>query len=67
MKNKLLTFVAFFVVGLMQATAQATQNAGDLLMGSGKLYAVITVLVLILLGISIFLIRLDRKVSRLEQ
>jgi hypothetical protein len=39
----------------------------DPLRSSGKIYVVVAVLLIILIGLIIFLIRIDRKVSRLEK
>jgi len=39
----------------------------DGMRASGKIYVVVAVLLMILTGIFIYLIRLDRKISRLEK
>lgn len=39
----------------------------DLMHRNGKIYVVVAVLLAIFLGILLFLIRLERKVSRLEK
>jgi len=39
----------------------------DRLRADGKIYVVIAVLVTILLGLVVYVIRLDRKISRLEK
>lgn len=39
----------------------------DLLRSSGKIYVVVAVLVTILVGFFLYLIRLDRKIGRLEK
>ena len=39
----------------------------DMLRSNGKIYVVVAVLLIILTGLIIFLIRIDRKVSRLEK
>jgi hypothetical protein len=43
------------------------EQAGNFLRESGKLYVVITVLVTIFVGIIIFLILQERKISKLEK
>lgn len=40
---------------------------GDSLLNGNKLYAVIAVLVIILVGIVLFLIALERRINKLEQ
>lgn len=39
----------------------------DAMRANGKIYVVVTVLVIILIGLFIYLINLDRKLSRLEK
>ena len=39
----------------------------DLLRANGKIYVVVAVLVIILLGLISYVLRLDRKISRLEK
>lgn len=62
---------------LAQATTAANQAAAqiaadqpemaDALRQDGKIYVVVLVLVIILSGLLLYLVRLDRKVSRLEK
>lgn len=47
--------------------AQEQVEMADALRSSGKIYVVVGVLVTILLGIILFLIMIDRKVSDLEK
>ena len=56
------------------ALAQATNAAAadqpemaDALRASGKIYVVVLVIVIIISGLLLYLVRLDRKVSRLER
>jgi CcmD family protein len=39
----------------------------DLMRSNGKIYVVVTVLVIILAGLITYLVQLDRKISRLEK
>jgi len=53
-----------------QAAAQAAADQpemADALRQDGKIYVVVLVLVIILSGLLLYLVRLDRKVSRLEK
>jgi len=43
------------------------QNMADEMRSNGKIYVVVAVLVTIFIGIVIYLIRLDRKISKLEK
>lgn len=78
MKNKtnnLLsrTFVLLLPLLLLAGAAFAQTGAADqpemadALRASGKIYVVVLVIVIILSGLLIYLVRLDRKVSRLER
>ena len=53
---------------LAQAAPAADQpEMADALRQSGKIYVVVLVIVIILSGLLLYLVRLDRKVSRLER
>ncbi len=55
--------MCFFTVSL---NAQDVKMA-DAMRDNGKIYVVIAVMLTILLGIAIYLVRLDRKITRLEK
>lgn len=63
--RRLIIFTAFIFLSLL-AQAQNAEMA-DVMRGNGKIYVVIAVMLTILLGVVIYLIRLDRKISRLEK
>ena len=77
MKNNLLSRVFTLLSPLLllagAALAQATAAAADqpemadALRANGKVYVVVLVIVIILSGLLAYLVRLDRKVSRLER
>lgn len=48
------------------ASVQRIEMA-DQLRASGKIYVVVAVVVIILLGLILYVVRLDRKISRLEK
>ena len=50
-----------------QQEAGETVEMADALRASGKIYVVVLVVTVILLGLILYLIRLDKKVSRLEK
>ncbi len=52
---------------LMSLSALAQSPMDDLFYSSGKIYVVIAVLLIIFSGIVLYLIRLDRKISKLEK
>jgi CcmD family protein len=47
--------------------AQDGNNTSELMRSNGKIYVVVAVLTAIFLGIIIYLIRLDRKLTKLEK
>jgi len=69
MKQYLYTFL-FICLGYPML-AQDAQTGGiemaDALRSSGKIYVVVAVLVLIMTGIFLYLVRLDRKIRKLEK
>lgn len=73
-------FMLFATAGVKQAQAQATETESsvtvvaepevemaDTLRQDGKIYVVVVVLLTVLVGMIVYLISLDRKVSRLEK
>ena len=68
MKQKILFLFFYFVAFYSFAQEQTTKiEMADSLRESGKIYVVIGVLITIFTGIIIFLINMDRKLSRLEK
>lgn len=62
------TAMAQLKEGASQTAAAADQpEMADALRQSGKIYVVVLVIVIILSGLLLYLVRLDRKVSRLER
>ncbi len=64
----LLPLLLLAGTALAQAPAIADQpEMADALRASGKIYVVVLVIVIIVSGLLLYLVRLDRKVSRLER
>lgn len=66
------SFISFLSLVFLSAYCQAqssteTVEMADTLRSNGKIYVVVAVLSLIFLGIIIFLITMDRRVSKLEK
>ena len=64
------TFLTFLVGFTLSFTASAQANdieMADQFRADGKIYVVIAVVLLILVGIFIYLFNLDKKVTRLEK
>ena len=64
--KKLISALFFFLCSLF-SFAQEQVEMADGLRADGKIYVVVAVLVTILLGIILFLIMIDRKVSDIEK
>jgi CcmD family protein len=71
MRNKLLVLLmipAFILTGI-NAMSQGNETVGmaDTMRSNGKIYVVIAVILTILTGLILYLIRLDKKISKLEK
>jgi CcmD family protein len=69
MIKKLLLVILFFTTSLVlfaQEKSNEVQMA-DSLRQNGKIYVVVAVILAIFTGIILYLIRLDRKISKLEK
>jgi len=72
---KFLLRIYFFVFGMMAAIFVRAQDSlqrekpqmADLMRSNGKIYVVVVVLLIILAGLFLYLIGLDRKISRIER
>ena len=70
MIKKFFTTILFSSSVLMiQAQEAAGQKSvmADLMRNNGKIYVVIAVILTILIGLIVFMMRLDRKISQLEK
>lgn len=67
MKNILLAFCILLATCALGQESADTLNSPGGLRADGKIYVVAAVVLTILLGLFIFLIRLDRKISKLEK
>ena len=69
MISKIFTLILLLLinfVSIAQDTAEAVEMA-DTMRSNGKIYVVLAVILTIFLGIIIYLVRLDKKMSRLEK
>jgi CcmD family protein len=62
-----LAAVLLPLVPVLAQTAEAGPEMADQLRQDGKIYVVVAVVVVILVGLLLYLISLDRKVGRLEK
>jgi CcmD family protein len=63
--KKLISILTFIFLAFF-ANAQDV-NMADVMKENGKIYVVIAVMLTILAGLVLYLVRLDRKISRLEK
>ncbi len=70
MLKKLILFLSFCLMctGMYaQQMDTVTEEPSDFMNSNGKIFVVMTVAVVIVLGLFIYLISLDRKISKLEK
>ena len=63
--KKLISILTFIFLAFF-ANAQDV-NMSDIMKENGKIYVVIAVMLTILAGLVLYLVRLDRKISKLEK
>ena len=68
MRKTLLLSTLLLLVATLAAKAQTNgADMADAMRANGKIYVVVLVLATIFAGIIVFLVRLDRKISKLEK
>jgi undecaprenyl pyrophosphate phosphatase UppP len=69
MKNKLTTLLAVLLAFSAQAQEAASSNetTASVMRSNGKIYVVVAVVLTILFGLIAYVIRLDRKITKLEK
>ncbi len=67
--NPVLRLFLFFLFLLINVTsfAQDSPEMADVMRSNGKIYVVVAVCLTILFGLILYLVKLDRKISRLEK
>ncbi len=65
-KLPLLLFV-FMIASVNSALAQSGIDMADLMRSNGKIYVVVAVAATVMLGILIYLMMLDRKITAMEK
>jgi CcmD family protein len=66
-KIKYILLAALILVFQPFSQAQSEVEMADLMRADGKIYVVVVVLLIIFIGLIVYLINLDRKVSKLEK
>jgi CcmD family protein len=67
MKQLIITLFVLLCMYTVQAQDNAAQDPHAGLRAGGKIYVVMAVAVTILAGLIVYVIRLDRKITRLEK
>ena len=62
----LTVVLLLFIVSISHAQ-DTTKQSTDLMRSNGRIYVVIAVMLTILAGLILFLVRLDKKITRLEK
>lgn len=65
--NLLIGFLFISLFALGQPADQSEIHMADLMRSDGRIYVVIAVILTILLGLILYIVRLDRKISKLEK
>jgi len=67
LKALLLSLALFVVPTLLFAQDGKQSSFGEFMRSSGRIYVVVAVMLTILAGLIIYLVRLDKKISRMEK
>ncbi|MCW3073079.1 MAG: CcmD family protein [Flaviaesturariibacter sp.] len=67
MKKNILLFTLLLMTLLATAQEEGGAEMADALRANGKIYVVVAVILTIFAGIILYLIRLDRKITKLEK
>ncbi len=62
----LFLFLAVFIITQAQDGTKKIEMA-DLMRSNGRIYVVVAVMLTILIGLVLYVVRLDRKISKLEK
>jgi CcmD family protein len=65
-KLPLLLFV-FMLSFVLPVSAQSGIDMADIMRSNGKIYVVVAVAAIVMIGILVYLVMLDRKISNLEK
>ena len=61
-------FLAFFFSLISTfAFAQSDVEMADVMRSEGKIYVVVGIILIIIVGLLLYLVRLDRKITRIEE
>ena len=67
MARKIILCLSLLLIHLFVLAQDSKPEMADVMRSNGKIYVVIAVIVAIFAGIIIYLVRLDRKLTKLEK
>jgi len=65
--NKLTNLIVFLGSFLLSTVASAQPEMADTMRSEGKIYVVVAILLIIFAGLIVYLVMLDRKLTRIEK
>ena len=67
--KKILAFIVFSLLKINLQAQDSTENVSmaDVMRSNGRIYVVIAVILTILIGLLLYMFRLERKINRLEK
>jgi len=65
--NKLTNLIVFLGSFLLSHVASAQPEMADAMRSEGKIYVVVAILLIIFAGLIVYLVMLDRKLTRIEK
>ena len=65
--KKITLLMCFFAIAASSFAQDKTTGMADTMRSNGRIYVVVAVMVTILLGLILYVIRVDRKITKLEK
>ena len=67
--KKILAFIVFTLLKINLLAQDSTEkiSMADVMRSNGRIYVVIAVILTILIGLLLYMVRLERKINRLEK
>ncbi|MBL7725819.1 MAG: hypothetical protein JNK27_16895 [Chitinophagaceae bacterium] len=65
--KKITMLLATFFLSLITFAQDKKTEMADIMKENGRIYVVVAVLLTILIGLILYIVRLDKKISRLEK
>ncbi len=67
MRYKLTALLFVMLLSVMTGTAQDRVDMADVMRSNGKIYVVVAVVGVVLIGLLLYLVTIDRKLSKIEK